>query len=97
MIDISTENLITISEAARRLPGRVAFSTIWRWALQGVRCVRLETTVIGGRRYTSIEAMQRFSERCLAAANGEPAPTRTAKQREREIAAAEAVLDEAGI
>ncbi|NUP96415.1 MAG: DUF1580 domain-containing protein [Planctomycetaceae bacterium] len=38
-----------------------------RWALHGVRGVRLETVRIGGSVYTSREALSRFIERTNAA------------------------------
>lgn len=56
------ESLLTLSEAARRLPGRPHLSTVWRWATRGVgpRRTRLDTVRIGGRRYTSAQALSRF-------------------------------------
>lgn len=54
------EDLISLSQAARELPGRPHLSTIWRWTTRGVRGVVLETLVVAGRRFTSHEALQRF-------------------------------------
>jgi hypothetical protein len=65
--------------------------------MKGIRGVRLESILIGGARWTSKEALQRFFERTTAVANGESIATRTSKQREKAIAAAEAELSEAGI
>lgn len=50
----------------------------------------LETVVIGGRRFTSREALDRFVERTTAAADGQPLPVRTPRQRERAVQEAEA-------
>ena len=97
MIDIATEQLLSLRAASKLLPDNPNLSTLYRWFMRGCHGVKLETVLIGSRRYTSRESLQRFAERTTAAATGEPIPTRTAKQREREIAAAEAELDGAGI
>jgi hypothetical protein len=60
MIDPSAETLVSFSEAPNHIPGRPHISTIHRWRLRGVRGKRLETLLRGGRRYTSLEAIQRF-------------------------------------
>ena len=92
------EQLITLAEASHRLPGRPSSTSIWRWYHKGVRNVRLETLVIAGRRYTSIEALERFcAATTAAAANGTASPVRTSRQREKAIAAAEAELADEGI
>jgi hypothetical protein len=100
MIDLSTETIFpSLSAAASSLPGRPHISTIHRWRLRGIRGIKLETCLIGGRRVTSAEALQRFSAAVTAAANGEPLPetARTPKQRARSIEQAERELDAAGI
>jgi len=97
MIDIHSEHLLTLTEAAKTLPGRVALSTIWRWMQRGVRGVRLQTVLVGGLRYTSREALQRFVEATTAAADGQPIPARTSRQRQKAIEQAERELAKAGI
>ena len=97
MVNIQSESALSLSQAARSLPGRPHLSTIHRWRLNGVRGVRLETFLVGGRRFTSREALDRFSERVTAAANGEPAPRRTNRQRAAAISQAERELNAAGI
>ena len=91
-IDISCETLLSLPDAARALPKRPHISTLHRWRLRGVRGVKLETCLIGGRRYTSREAVERFSTATTAAANGEPLPVRTPRQRQRSIKQAEVEL-----
>ncbi|MGD0896640.1 MAG: DUF1580 domain-containing protein [Thermoguttaceae bacterium] len=88
-IDISAERLFSLADTAKTLPGRPAISTLHRWRLRGVRGVRLETCLIGGRRFTSREALERFISATTAAANGERPPTRTPRQRQRAIDQAE--------
>lgn len=59
------ESLIRVAEAATRPPlappGRVVpHGTLHRWTTKGCRGIVLETLHLGGRRYTSTEAVQRF-------------------------------------
>jgi hypothetical protein len=64
---------------------------------RGIKGVRLESVVLGGQRFTSAQALQRFADRTTAAANGEPPPVRTPAQRSRAIEQAKRELDAAGI
>lgn len=94
MINVATEKLLTLSEAAALLPGHPSVATLWRWRTKGARGRRLESIAIGGKVYTSSEAIQRFAHQT----GGVDAPTsRTSKQRERDIARAERELADAGI
>ena len=76
MIDIATETLITLKDAAARIPpsraGRPTHAaTIWRL----IRARKLEGVRVGGRWVTSLEALQRYADReTLAALGDEPAP-----------------------
>jgi hypothetical protein len=85
MVDIFREEPVSFSEAARILPGRPSFQSLHRWGTKGRCGVRLESVLIGGRRYTSREAFGRFVERLTAIANGESATEtsgdRTPRQR----------------
>ena len=65
MIKLDSETVITLGEACRRMPrrraGRPAHpSTLYRWADEGLRGLRLETIRVGGTLCTSVEALQRF-------------------------------------
>lgn len=64
MIDFDKEELISFKEASSLLPRngekKVHVSTLFRWAGKGSGGVVLETIHLGGRRYTSKEAIQRF-------------------------------------
>ena len=68
MIDHETEHLLSMTQAAKTLPGKPDVATLWRWRTAGCRGVKLETMLYGGRRYTSSEAIRRF----LNAINGDP-------------------------
>jgi len=68
MIDLKSEALLTMAQAARLRPlgrgGRPTHpSTIYRWISRGVRGFRLEGIRLGGTLYTSREALQRFAEK----------------------------------
>ena len=100
MIDLLTERVVTLNEATKHLPRRragkgVHVATLHRWANAGSRGVKLETLRVGGTLCTSLEALQRFCERCTDPSS-RPLSS-TSKSREREIKKAEADLAEAGI
>jgi hypothetical protein len=102
------ETLLSLSQAARRLPpgrhGRpVTLGCLLRWALDGVpgpdnHRVRLEAVRLGGRWLTSVEALARFADRLTPRLSDDStSPTRcTPKQRERASERADRELDEAG-
>jgi len=101
MIDTTTEQLLTLQQAADRIPisrgGAPCHpATIWRW----IKSRKLEGTRIGNRWLTSVEAIQRHAEReTLAALGVEPAPevpVRT-KGRQRAIQHAEHEAELIGI
>ena len=102
MIDIQTEQVVSLTQAAkskhlprRRKGKRPHVATLFRWATAGVRGVVLETLQCGGTRCTSVQALQRFFERCTDPSA--PVSATTSKAREREIARAEQELSAAGI
>jgi hypothetical protein len=97
MIDPFLEDLLTLSEAARLLPGRPHTSTLWRWIHKGIKGCRLESIFVGGTRRTSKQALGRFFAATTAAADGTAPIVRTPTQREKAIAAAEKELAAAGI
>ena len=97
MIDPSTETLVSLTDAAKHCPGRPNVTTVWRWRNRGVRGVKLETVLSGGRRFTSLEAIRRFQDRVTAAADGHAVRTETPRQRERAIDLAEQRAAELGV
>jgi hypothetical protein len=63
MIDPEKEELRPLTRASRDVPGRPHLATLFRWSRKGIRGVRLVTMVIGGRRFTSVQAVGRFLAR----------------------------------
>lgn len=101
MIDIASETVVTLTQATGHVPARgkrkkPAVSTLHRWALRGVKGIRLETLMVGATRCTSIEAIQRFCERVTEAVDG---PTLSASPRSDDHGTerVERELDAAGI
>jgi hypothetical protein len=108
MIDLATETPIYLADVPQYCPRhprsgkRVAKQAIYRWVRHGVHGVRLEAISIGGTLATSVQALQRFCDACTAAKglgmDAQPAATtRTSRQRQRAIEAAERELAESGI
>ena len=97
MIDVTKEELLTFNKARDAFPGgrRPALATLHRWRLHGIRGVRLETTQIGGSRFTSRQAIVRFLK--TQNATETPTPSITPSQRRRQAETANRVLQEAGI
>jgi hypothetical protein len=64
---LAGENLVPISQAGKEFPKNCSpsGSTIQRLWREGCRGNKLETLLLGGRRFTSVEAIQRFVERSL--------------------------------
>lgn len=54
-------DVIAINDIPKHVPGRrIALTTGWRWATHGCRGVKLATFHIGGRRYTTKQALEEF-------------------------------------
>jgi len=61
MIDVRGETLLHFREAAEKFPGgKRHISTVHRYRLRGIGGVRLEALKLGGRWYTSEQAIDRF-------------------------------------
>src|SRR4051812_20328400 len=94
-IDLHSETVMGLGEAARRMPSAregkpVNPSPLWRWIHAGVKTssgqvVRLDALRLGGRWVPSLEALQRFADAQtpdLGEADTRPTPrTPTARQR----------------
>jgi hypothetical protein len=97
MIDALSEQIISLTDAARILPARrggkrVHVSCVYRWTKSGCRGVILESIQIGGTRCTTREALARFFDR-LTHSQGDDPPLRTLAKRQK---ASEAAGEELG-
>ena len=59
-IDPLAEDLVPLSKIANSLPKRPSPASLWRWHRKGINGVRLETVLVGGRRYTTHSAWATF-------------------------------------
>ena len=94
MIDIKRETAITLAEVADHVPRRngrkVHYSTVYRWVTKGTKGRRLESILVGGVRYTTVEALGRFLN---AATKAAPSPSQEDELR----TAIEEALNDAGV
>lgn len=94
MPDLLNETRLSFAAAARIAETHI--STVHRWRLRGIQGIRLESIRVGGRRVTSLQALERFFARTTAAIDGE-GPRRATSSRQSAIERAERELAEAGI
>lgn len=108
--DLRDDPAMSLPEAAAyigKLTGsKPHLSTIWRWCLRGCKGVRLDSICIGGKRFVTAAALERFvagtSELQSAAVVTEvvvqphrsPRVVRHSQRRRQEIEAARQRLDE---
>ena len=59
-VELVRETLVSISEAIHRFPVKTSRPSVERYIRRGVRGIRLKTCYLGGRRWTSIEEIERF-------------------------------------
>ena len=106
--DLFSEELISLTQAAKILPARRAgkkttVNCLYRWTTHGCRGVKLESVQIGSTRCCTKQSLQRFFEQLTAReANCRlttlvPQPAKLPANRRRQVEAAEKNLDAAGI
>ncbi len=62
-LDLLTEEIITLKEAAREFPNQPHVSALYRWATRGMRGVKLGTVRLGHAKLTSRQTLTRFLRR----------------------------------
>lgn len=79
--DLREDQSLSLPDAAEylgKLTGKKPHvSTLWRWCLKGCKGVRLESVCIGGKRFVTVTAIERFIEASTAsraATTGKPHP-----------------------
>ena len=64
ILDNQNEQMIALSDVPKHLPRRngkkVHYSTVYRWVTKGARGRILESKLVGGIRYTTLAALNRF-------------------------------------
>jgi hypothetical protein len=60
MSEVANKPGILLTKVPDHIVGRPHVNTVRRWAGRGVRGVRLRTWLVGGRRYTSAQAIAQF-------------------------------------
>lgn len=73
-IDIHTEELLELNKVPadleHRTGKRLNVATIYRWASRGIAGIQLETILVGGNRFTSAQALNRFFTQSTLAKQG---------------------------
>ena len=100
MIDLTLEELILVGDVPKRFPAgrsgrRLHIGTVYRWISCGAGGARLEAIRVGGVMYTSVEALQRFANRCSGARI--VSPTTMSPGWQKRVDRANAELRAAGI
>lgn len=87
MIDPSKDKLLSLKEISKNLPRCPSPACLWRWHKKGIRGIRLETILVGGRRYTTANAWSDFIEKTTLASDKkdvfEPETERSVETKER--------------
>ena len=99
MINIKHEQLLSLAEAAELLPARrngsrPHASTLYRWAKNGLKGVRLEVLTVGDTTCTSLPALQRFFDRLTEVSLQLEQPSSPPTQRNTDT---EKLLDDMGV
>ena len=91
-LDLQKEQAITLAEVPNHVPKRngkkVHYSTVYRWTKKGSRGRVLESVLVGGVRFTTVEAVNRFLNSC---------PSRQLSCDDSIVSAVDAALDAAGL
>ena len=92
MIDALNDKLLTLAEAAKRLPSRPCVMSVFRWLKSG----RLAGVKVGARWYTTEAALTDF----IAGCNSRPpqgTPPASPAERNRRVAKAKKELQKMGL
>jgi hypothetical protein len=87
MIEALAVTYILLSKAGRLLSTKPSPATLSRWAFKGVDGVKLETYKIGGRRYTTAEALDRFVARLNGPRSTNLPQVSSRRERQKDLAA----------
>ena len=82
------ERLVPVQKAGGEFPYQVGRKAVHRYVFTGIRGVQLATVLIGHRRFTSIEAIERF----LRETNKQAGGGESQRMTEQEIRSAKAAV-----
>jgi hypothetical protein len=76
--ELRDDNPMSLTDAATYL-GKVTgrkphVSTLWRWCQKGCKGVRLDSICVGGKRFVTVAAIERFIDESTNAQDGRPRP-----------------------
>ena len=86
MIEALAATFVLLSKAGRLLSTNPSSATLWRWAFKGIDGVKLEAYKIGGRRYTTAEALDRFVARLNGPRSANEPPESSLRRRQKDQA-----------
>ncbi len=86
MIEALAVTFVLLSRAGCLLSTNPSPATLWRWAFRGVDGVKLESFKIGGRRYTTAEALDRFVARLNGPRSANEPPMSSLRERQKDLA-----------
>ena len=86
MIEALAATYVLLSKAGRLLSTNPSTATMWRWAHRGVDGVKLETFKIGGRRYTTAEALDVFVARLNGPRSANEPQVSSLRERQKDLA-----------
>jgi Protein of unknown function (DUF1580) len=86
MIDPKREELRSFAQISKEHPIHPSVASLWRWCLRGIKGHHCESLVYGGRRYSTLEAVDRFA--AVLSANRSESEPPASRQRQDEIAGA---------
>ena len=89
MIDIKKDELLTLHDATKHVPGNPHVSTIFRWTADK----KLDSIKVGGRRFTCVRSIDEFIDKC----SGQKPQSTPTRQRSAQVANAERDLAADGI
>lgn len=73
-IDAIRDHLVEMGDVPRVLEEtikkRLNLATLYRWQSRGIAGIKLETILVGGKRFTTVEALNRFFAQSTLAKQG---------------------------
>lgn len=91
MVELQSENWLTLAQASRLVPGKPHPASLWRWCRTGANGVKLAFIKAGSRIVVSERALVEFLERSTEADQARHESARQQREAERQAAKAATV------